>query len=290
MTSTLHRWLEARDADAVREAWSALDPRVHVVTERRCSLDAYSAAQLAAAMLGERPEWIVDLTYARPAFEIERDVDACFLDHVWNLAGRCREAWTLHERRDGDRGVQVVTVSRGSSEPSPERASATVVRVFDRDRAASVHLFANTVATIGEVDLAPLDLHLSSQSFTLDTAYDLATVRGLVAQLAAELDAHYDTSTLWPGVVAETVHDEPAFSKSIEHAFTNGGHALAVCEEIRGAKQIATATVRGLPWGHKVEMEIEGRGNRLYGYIVVRLPETDIARLIARLGAIATLR
>lgn len=274
----LERWLGARDAAALRRAWTALAPRRHEVSQPRRELTVHGAAQLAAAMLGERADWIVDLQGRPPEFRVDRKSDACFVDDAWDVSEPCREIWELHERRDGARGVQVVTVGCGTIEGRPEGGSSTVVRVFDRDRAASVLVSSNKVSTIGEIDLAPLDLYLYSKNFELAPAsLPVEMMRGLVAQLAGELDAHYDTYMLWPCVA----HDRG-------HTFAEGERSVTIVEQ-QSADGRVTATTRGLTWGHKLEVSLHTYRARMYGSVLVRLPDADIDRVIARLAAIATL-
>jgi hypothetical protein len=275
----LEGWLEARDGAAVRSAWTALAPRVHEVAHGRRELTMEGAALLAAAMLGERADWIVDLQPSvRPDFHLDQVVYDGFFDHVCDFTrARSRERWNLHERHDGTRGVQVVNVVFESVDGRPEGVSMTVVRVFDRDRAASVHIHGTTVATIGEVDLSPLELQSNVQSFELTTTLDSEMLRGLVAQLAAEVDAHYDTSTLWPTVAPGTFADgerRVTIGAADGHNFVNG---------------MTNARVHGLPWGHKLDVSLEPRPRGAKGYIALRLPAAQIDRVIARLSALAKL-
>jgi hypothetical protein len=280
----LERWLDARDALSLRRAWTALAPVRRVVSHPHRWLTVHGAAELAGAMTGVRAEWIVDLGGQKPTYQIDRDTEGCFVDLVWDVGGPINEGWTLHERREGARGVQVLTVSCGTIEGRPEGGVATVVRVFDRDRAASVVIGSNVVATIGDVDLAPLDLYLFSQYFEMPaTGEHVEMVRGFVAQLAAELDAYFDTSSLW------TLTGRTAKDLTVEHTFGDGERALTIAVK-RGKHPQTTAEVHGLPWGHKIELSISPQADGVSGYVVVRLPDADIDRVMARLGAIATLR
>jgi hypothetical protein len=243
----LERWLAARDADAVRGAWAALAPVRHEITTARRQLTLHGAAQLAGAMLGERADWIVDVKGRPPAFAVDRVVDRGFVDHVWDIGGETRETWALHEQRDGLRGVQVLFVTGEALTGRPEGGGVTIVRVFDRDRAASIHVEGTTVATIGDIDLVPLDLYDFVQSFELPVARDgLAMLRSLVADLERNV-------TITP---------------------TSYGYTIT--------------TVHGLPWGHMLELGMANAEPR--GFVKLRLPGADIDRLLARLGAIATLR
>jgi hypothetical protein len=282
----LERWLSARDANALRSAWIALAPRRHELSHPDRTLTVHGAAQLAAAMLGERADWIVDLVRRPADVQVNRVTDACFVDDAWDVNGRCHETWELHEQRHGPVGVQVLIVGCGSVEGRPEGGSETVVRVFDRDRAASVRIGTNKVSTIGDIDLAPLDLYGFSQSFAITpTTSLLETLRGLIAQLAAELDAHYDTSPLWPSVGERK--DEPTFGDG-ERTFGDGERSLTIRIDPRWYNK-TSVTVHGLPWGHSLEVYIQTHDNRTNGYLYGRLPNADIDRILARLGAIANL-
>jgi hypothetical protein len=263
----LERWLAARDADTLRSAWTALAPRRHVVTQPPRHVTAYGAALLAQAMLGERPDWILERWPRNPDYHSDNVVGACFVDDAWDM-GRCHEIWDLWERRTGTRGIQVVSVGCGTVEGRPEGGSQTVVRVFDHDRAASILLESQRVSTIGEIDLAPLDLFSHSDYFG-PVEPSIEMLRGLVAQVAGEVDAHYDTSTAWqpttPGAMT----------------FADGERSIEIAKD---AYNKLTATVHGLPWGHQIAMSITATGSQ--GYAWVRLPTADIDRLFARLATI----
>jgi hypothetical protein len=278
----LEPWLKARDAASLRAAWTALRPVRREVTHPHRWLTVHGAARLAEVMLGERADWIVDLGGQQPSYETNRVVPECFVDHLWNVSYRCQEAWTLHERRGADGGVQVLTVSCGTVEGRPEGGVATTVRVFDRERAVSVHIGTHAVAVIGNVDLAPLDLYLVSQNFLIpDVSDHLEVARGLVAMLAAELDAHYDTSALWSRI------GRARQEGSVVHTFGEGERSITVA--VKGGDQAMTTTVHGLPWGHKIELGTVRRQRDVAGYIILRLPDADIDRVVGRLGAIAPL-
>jgi hypothetical protein len=178
------RWLAARDAQAVRRAWTELSPRSHALAPPGRTFTLHGAALLAGAMLGERADWIVDVLGRQPDAQTSGAVDACFLENAWDVNQPAHASWSIHEQRDGSRGVQVVIVGVGSLYGQPDGSSETVVRIFDRDRAVSVCIGSNRVATIGDVDIAPLDLLWFSESHAMDSA-------GLVAHLLAEL--HYES-------------------------------------------------------------------------------------------------
>lgn len=163
----LERWLDARAADDVRTAWTALAPTRHEFSTRDRTLTMYGAARLAEAMLGKRPDWITNV-YSRPTvFQSRGDVEAVFLENAWDVNQYVNESWDVYEERDGAHGVQVVMVGVGSASGQPDGSSETVVRIFDSDRAASMRIGSNIVSTIGTVDLAPLDLLRFSHSHPL---------------------------------------------------------------------------------------------------------------------------
>ena len=269
----LEPWLEARDAEAVRRAWTALAPRRHEFSNRNRCLTFQGAALLAEAMLGKRADWIVESRNRRPPeFEVARIVDASFVDGVWNVVDKCRETWSLHEQREGLRGVQVVFVEAGTVVGRPEGGGQTFVRVFDRDRAASITIDSNYVSTIGEVDLAPLDLLGFAEPFS-SSSYDVDALRGVVAQIASELDAHFDTSPQWPEVDRRRPDDD-------SYRVYGDGHRSVAIRVARHADP--RVTVHGLPWGHDLQLS--------YGYVRGRLPNAAIDRVIARLASISSAR
>lgn len=287
MAALIEQWLAARDAASVRSAWSALAPVRHEVSKPRRDLTKHGAAQLAAAMLGERADWLLDVRGGSvPAFRADRIVDGSSLDHAWDIRDDCHETWELHEQRDGARGVQLIVVGAGTITGRPEGGGVSVVRIFEHDRAVSVQLESRAVATIGEVDLAPLDLMDCVQYFTREAAaIDVEVMRGLLAQVIAEYDAHYDTSTQWP--LASHEHVTPHYlDPRLRSTFVDGARSVTVDQLERGPRTWL-ATAHGLAWGHVVELASNDDG---HGDLRVRLPDAEIDRVSARLGAIAKLR
>lgn len=147
------RWLSARTADEVRAAWTALSPRRHELPR---TLTLHDAAKLAEAMFGERADWFVNVIGRKPEVDAAGNADAIFLDDAWDVSQYVRFTWELHEQRNDRGGVQLIVVGVGSAYGQPDGNAETVVRIFDRERAASIRIGTNKVATIGEVDLAPL--------------------------------------------------------------------------------------------------------------------------------------
>ncbi len=281
----IERWLAARDHAEVRAAWAALPSATHPWGSPHRQPTLHGAAMLADAMLGERADWLADSRQSLPPVYDDRGIrEGSCLDHAWNVNEACDAQLTIHERRDGLRGVQLITVGAGTITGRPEGGGITVVRVFDRDRAAIVPIEAwnAPVATVGEVDLAPLDLLMASRSFALATGtHDVATARALIAQLAAEVDAHYDTSTLWPegpSVIGEHHWYEPDVTSS--QTFVDGERAVTIVNDRTGR---LWAQAYGLPWGQRLGFYLD---SRLYGYIAMRFPAADLDRIEARIAAI----
>lgn len=269
----IEAWLSARDAATVRAAWTALAPRRHELGSHPLrKLTLHGAARLAESMLGERPDWILDhMRLQHPDFQDGGVVEACYFDDGWNSHNRCHTTWDIWERRDGGRGLQLARIGAGSvpGEGQPAGSSITFVRVFDGDRAASIPIDTNHVSTIGDVDLGPLDLLDFWEYFYIEPAKNqLETLRGIIAQLAGEIDAHYCTSPLWPSVRAGAT------------TFGDGERSIAFQEE----PHQTTGTVHGLPWGHSLVVHI---GITSQSYVRGQLPDADIERVLARVRAIS---
>src|SRR5262249_45646471 len=148
---------------------------------------------------------------------------------------------------------------------------------FDRStsRGVSVHVGSTKAWTIGEpTDLAPLDLFAQRTSFKLAwQRYDLDSLRGFLAQLAADLDAHFDTCTTWPGgVTADQIIDDRDYNVRIRRRvqrFESGPYAIELDELLDpdGKKETGwlTATVHGLPWGHSLRARIDSTSHPVWG-------------------------
>ncbi|MEO8701349.1 MAG: hypothetical protein ABI867_14975 [Kofleriaceae bacterium] len=261
MPTPIERWLAARDAESVRSAWTALEPRRHEVAGE---LSRHGAALLAGAMLGERADWIVDTRSRKPELEIQRVVDVSYFDDAWDVHVTCEETWKLHEHR----GVQIVHLVISSLPgEQPGGSDVTVVRVVDGARAASIVIGSTKVSTIGDIDLAPLDLYRFGGGVASVPSPDaIDTARGLIAQVAAEVDAHYDTSALWP--------------RKREGEFGDDERWIAV-KAFDGAVPYTSAMVHGLPWGHELEIILPHDGRP--AFCKGRLPAADRDRVLARL-------
>ena len=197
------------------------------------------------------------------------------------------ETLTIHQQRDGLRGVQLIMISSGTITGRPEGGGVNAVRVFDRDRAAVVPIDAwgAEVATIGDIDLSPLDLLEVSRPFTLHAGdHDVPTARALVAQLVAEVDAHYDTSTLWAEGEPARPADWYLPDMTSHQTFVDGSRAVSIGYDRSGRIH---AHVDGLPWGQRFLFQLEaGR----YHYLAMRFPSAELDRIEARLAALGSLQ
>lgn len=274
----LERWLAARDHVAIRAAWAALPVTRHRLgtVQRKCTL--HGAALLAEAMLGERADWLVERSQGTPVYDVNRISEGAVLDHVWNIDEKNNESLVIHERRDGLRGVQLVMLSSGTVTGRPEGGAVKAVRIFDRDRAAvvPVETYVETdVATIGDVDLAPLDLLLSSRSYRLEVReHDVATMRALVAQLVSEVDAHYDTSPQWAeGHAAVEWYDVASVQ------YVDGSRVVSIAHDQRSVQ----AQVLGLNWGQRFRFHLERNG---YCNVTMQFSGAQLDRIEERLAAL----
>lgn len=182
------------------------------------------------------------------------------------------------------------TWDEGTGGRDPSGARATVLRVFDDARACAVVLGGRTAWTIGAaIDLAPLDLlDFSTTELAVPWAYDATAIRALIAQLAAEADAHFDTSATWPGATTDRRTFPEADGLQL-HAqrFAAGAHAVEVVEHTYGTgRRSVRAALHGLPWGHEVAVFLDEEDARLAGHLRVRLPRAAIASLALRLEAL----
>ena len=297
-------WLDARDGEALARAWHALGAMRCGVGAPNWKITAHGAAQLAAAFLGwpvERVAWlgVPESGMPAPIFKTERTTSRCFLEYGADLVEDCYEYWTIREQREGERGVQHVQVVYRQDDGTREGTGCggTVVRVFDRATRTGASIFLDTriVATIGKLDLSALELFAHYRAFDIPTwhQYDLEATRGLVAQLAAEIDAHYDVSATWPGGLTNTyvTSDDHVASPSThyyERRFESGSRAVTIRESRFRREGVAedgwaTVMIEGLPWGHELRLLISDSDSRTHGHVQLRLPialgETVIARL-----------
>lgn len=286
----LERWLAAREPIAIRDAFDALPSTRHVVVGGNRKITLQGAAQLAGAMLGERPEWICERQLGPASYQDGGISDGgSYLDHAWRISERSQADLRIHERRDGLCGVQLISVSAGTvpGEGRPEGGGMTFVRVFAGARAVSIPIDGygdQEVAMIGDVDLAPLDLYFRSGPVAIARhTVDVATARGLVAQLAAEFDAHYDTSTAWPEGPSLPVPVWYQPDMTSQQTFVSAERAVSVGVDRHGR---IDAYVHGLPWGQQLAFQLS-TGDAVYVYM--RLPTAELDRIEARLAALATI-
>ncbi|MCW5801377.1 MAG: hypothetical protein KIT31_03125 [Deltaproteobacteria bacterium] len=297
--NALGAWLDARDGAAVAQAWARLGAKRVELGGDRWTITPHAAAHFAAAFLGwplERVMWLAagEEELPPPTFATRGTVARCFLDQAVDRSEECFETWRIRELVDGARGVQHVSLEYlyddGSREPAG--GSVTLVRVFDRARGigASIQTWRD-VWTIGDVDLAALDLFAGEVHFRIAwKPYALDGVRGFLAQLAAELDAHYDVSATWPGTVTE--HEvEGTAVRWYTWRFSSGERAIEIVEHRYrddGVPETGSirATVHGLPWGHVLVAHLSDDAHGVEGWLKLRLPRAHGDAVRARLASI----
>ncbi len=283
---SLERWLAARSPIEIRDAFDALPSTRHTMGGVNRKLTVHGAAQLAGAMLGERADWVCEPPLGPAAYRGGGiNDDGSFLDHAWRIPGRCQTDLRIHERRDGLRGVQLISVSAGSvpGEGPPEGGGMMFVRVFDEHRAASVPIDGYStaeVAVIGDVDLAPLDLFSASGRFAHPGRHDVATARALVAQLLADVDAYFDTSTEWPVGEDLAVPTWHAPDTTSQQTFISGERAVSTST---GRTGDLNAYVHGLPWGWQFGFALSRPSA---GYYYMRFPTAELDRIEGRLATL----
>jgi hypothetical protein len=289
-------WLDAHDGDAVAAAWQALDPRMQEVGLPSWTVTAPAAARFAATFLGwpiERLAWIAAEADALPppTFELHHEVTRCYLEHLLDYRGECHESWKIREVAEGPRGVQLVTVDFFYDDGSREGfgMSNTVVRVFDRDAgtAASIDLHARTVATVGAMDLSALDLFDVWCEVRLGWPYVRDDVRGVLAQLASDVDAHFDVSATWPGRTLDAGAVEATQWEELR--FESGDFAIELVEHHYETRSTVLAKFFGLPWGHAITVVLRDDGTGMEGNVQLRLPRVDCDALLARAAAVPNL-
>ena len=114
----------------------------------------------------------------------------------------------------------------------------------------------------------------------------------MLAQLAAELDAHYDVSAAWPPQILEqhTFEDprrEPVHVTT--YRFESGPHAMTLTEQRHDAWAWTHAELAGLPWGHALSVELHTRATGTAGHVAFRLPLADGDAVLARMAAMPSL-
>lgn len=298
-------WLDARDSAALARAWTALEPAHHAFGHAGWAVNAFGATQLASHFLGvprERLQWLTLDDDGPPLVSLERAATHCFLENAIDVHAALAEHWQVREWADGSRGVQLVTVGYRVADGYGETGTAaTVVRIFDRDAriGASIHCGSQRVSTIGALDLGPLDLLEHTATFRNPAwkKHDLATTRGLVAQLAAELDAHFDVSAAWPGRIIdeqELLDVRRERVRITNHHFEAGPRAVTIAEQHHAEDawdewSWTHAAALGLPWGHALEVAVNTKPSGAFGHVSVRLPLALGERVVARLAAIPSL-
>lgn len=306
-------WLDARDGKSIADAWAVLAPQTIEVGPAPTSglgvlpwtRTGAAAAQLASVWLGvpiEKVAWLgaydnmpgdLERAGAPPSIarEGEGTGDLKFLENVVNERD-CVGSWDIREVIEGARGVQRIKLAWGRSDGSRdggEGGFGIVVRFFDRATklGASVALYSCKISLIGGLDLeavrAPLDLFDLHPSFRVPAwkTFDPEQARALVAQLAAEIDAHYDQSAAWP--VAELQVEEPD-RWFVRSRCAHGPHAVLFEERSRDG----TIDIRleGLPWGLEFCGGLRFTPDAAFGYFNARLPEETAIRMLARLKSI----
>ena len=177
-----------------------------------------------------------------------------------------------------------------------------IVRVFDRSTrcGVSIPMYSTVVYLIGELDLSPLDLFSHRQYFKLAwKEHDLDSVRGLYAQLAADLDAHFDTSSTWDGGLTEdrVIEDREYRVRALAYRYASGPYAIEldtlVDPDTAEHPRWLTATVTGLPWGHALSGRIDNTRDPVWGvegWLDLKLPRAQLEATLARLAAITNLQ
>ena len=323
-------WLDARDGETLARAWAALGAtkvELGVHPDMVLFFQPAGVAALAAAWLGwtlDRFAWFgktdvddqEDLTLAldpgpEPIFQEGRMVTRCFLDGAVDVREECDEHFVVQEIREGARGVQVVIVLYASGPMAREGGlgdGARVLRLFDRStgHGLSVQFPSREVYLIGggSFDLSPLDLFAHRVSYKLPwTTIELAAVRGFIAQLAADLDAHFDTSAEWEGgVTLDEVlvsYESKLRTRRRELRFASGPYAIELGENldpdvVDDATSMFWVDVRGLPSGHRIGVRIALSGEPgeypVDGWIDFTLPLAQLEAAVARAATIPKIK
>lgn len=296
-------WLDARDAERLHAAWTALAPTNHTLGRPEWHTSSHGAILLAHQFLGwplDRLAWL-----ARRGDELRADASAppqalteatrAFLENVFDTPVQGPMRYSVRELAEGSRGVQLVTCALAYYDDTID-ANATVggsvIRLFDRRMRIGASIVPGTQAasTIGAFDLAPLDLfeHTRGVRNSSWTQHDLAATRGMLAQLAAELDAHYDVSTAWPSqVVDQQAFQDPRRERVdvTTYRYEAGPHAMLLTEQRHDDWAWTHAELEGLPWGHALSVDLHTRVTGTAGHVAFRLPLAEGDAVIARLVA-----
>ena len=316
-------WLDARDGETLAREWESLGAtRTELGVHPRFVLGIRpeGGSLLAAAWLGCSPDrfsWFATEegkpppNRPAPIFTVGREVSRCFIDGILlSSEAALAERWTIHEVTEGARGIQFITIEYFYGAETRDGSgggggSATVLRLFDRSaaRGVSVRLCGREVFTIGEpVELSPLDLFAQRVDYKLPwRALELSAVRGFVAQLTSDLDAHFDTSAEWEGGVTR---DEVLESKQYnfrtrrrEFRFQAGPYAIELGENldpdiVDDETGMFAIHVRGLPWGHGVFIRIalDAALPAVEGWIDFMLPMAQLEAAVTRASKIPGIR
>lgn len=300
-------WLDARDAATAARAWETLDAKAFpLAIDRSTRSDA--VAVLAASFLGHPPDrfkWFMAEPWeseqlppatSRTGGEVARLV----FDGVVLCDHDCGHSVEIREVVEGPRGMQHIKVEWYWGEFTREGGNgggATFVRVFERSsrRAVSIRTHWETAWMIGDpIDLASLDLFEKRVDFELTwKTYDADMVRDLVAELVADLDVRFATSTTWPGAMVDERINEVAERRFRQRDFryASGPIAIGMSEFVDLAVNDAATTrfvVEGLAVGWLRGSLHTGKDSQspVAGSMDLRLPR---ARLEATLDRLARL-
>lgn len=289
---TFSEWLDARDGATLERAWRTLAATPVKVGRDRWSITAAGAARFAAAFLGwpiERVAWFTapDDQLPPPTFEGRRTVTRSFLEHAIDCREECFEEWQIREVADGARGFQHIKIGfsvYGEGRDGGWGGSGTIVRVFDRSTstAASIHVSSNSVWTIGDVDLAALDVFEHYKTFNVaEPRYTVVAVRDLIAQLASEVDVPFAMCASSPGTMTEQHFAE---FDVVKRTWRYEAGSCAI--EIEDYGNWMWATVHGLPWGFVMNSRIDNKDTGVDGNLNVRLPLWAGDAVVSRLAMI----
>jgi hypothetical protein len=286
----LDDWLDARDGEALARAWEALGASVVEVGAPDWSTCRHGAALFASKLLGSVDDlaWLALPIEHMPkaTYQQRRTTEHVYLERTFDLRKESFEYWDLFEAEKQGRGVQAVCVAYMTDDGSREGTGSIgqwVVRIFDRKAGwgAAVFIGKHAIATVGAVDTSALTVFERYGNFT--PAYrhdDREALRGLIAQLASEIDAHYDVSPAWPArLVRETTDPDPA-ERLRTYRYEAGPHAIEVADRNCGL----TATVDGLGWGMLFQVTLDEAGDRTAGHVHLRLPVAAGERVLAQLA------
>jgi hypothetical protein len=304
-------WIDARDGETLAREWATVNAKSVAIGEARwLSIKPTAVAVLAANFLGSSPDcfaWFAAEPWESeklppPTFSVGREVSRCTFEGVVHVPHECGEVWKIRELVEGPRGVQHIDLQYHWGEYTRDGGNGgglTVVRLYDRSTAqgVSIRLSGQDVWVIGEpLDLSALDLFSQRTELRLPwKRYDPDAILGLVARLAADLDAHFDTAPAWPGgLVSDEVVGTDTRVRRREYRYASGGYAIEM-SDFRYPEDLPEGTgrmntrIEGLPWGHQVCPRLEGSDDPVWGMkgsLDLTLPRAQLDATIARLAAI----